>query len=1013
MTSRTRLAGALAALTVLAASQDASAQYFGRNKVQYKTFDFEVLSTEHFDVYFYPAERRAAELSARFAERWYGRLSKVLTHSLSGRQPLILYASHPDFEQTNVITGELGEGTGGVTEGLRRRIVLPLAGPLAETDHVIGHELVHAFQYDIGAGRDTQGQVITSGLERLPLWFVEGLAEYLSIGPVDSQTAMWMRDAVARDRLPENLNDPDYFPYRWGHAWWAYVTGRWGDAMAGDLLRAAKAAGDVDEAVRALLGLEPEALIKEWHAALRAAYAPSLQRTQPATAFGKRLVGGTGLGREINVSPAVSPDGRLVAFMSERGLFSIDLYVANAETGEVLRRLTSTAFSPHITTLQFIRSAGAWSPDGRQLAVPAVEHGYPSLRILDVNDGDLVREIELRELQEVFNPAWSPDGRTIALAGIQGGLTDLFAYDLQANELRRLTDDVFADLQPSWSPDGRTIAFTTDRFTADLGTLEFGGYRLAAIPAAGGTPRDLGGPDEGRAINPQWSPDGSRLYFISDASGAPNVWTLDVRAGTAAAMTDLQTGASGITPTSPALGVASRADRMVISAYQEDVYVLYSLNQAAPRRASTVVDGLPPLERRSSQVAELVGNPRIGLPAPQGFEVRDYNPSLALEYVGQPTFTAGFDRFGTYGGGGVAFFWSDMLGDHNLATAVQINSSFSGNFSLKDTAGIVTYQNLKHRWDWGASIEQVPYLTGGISTFLTAVDGQQVIVEERLFVRQVNQAIAGLVDYPFSRAQRLEFSAGLRRIGFDEEIETSVYSAATGELLAEESQDLRTPDAPNLARVSAALVYDNSFFGVASPVLGQRYRLEVTPLAGSLNFTNALVDFRRYFMPAPFYTIAGRVLHFGRYGSDADSPLLSPLFIGYPNLVRGYDLGTFEVEECPDLTGPCPVFDRLLGTRMLVGNVEVRFPLLRPFGLSRRMYGPVPVEVAFFADGGVAWNGGETPDIFGGDRQSVASLGTAVRANLFGFVIMELDFVRPLNRPEKGWHFQFSFTPGF
>src|ERR1700704_1447867 len=161
----------------------AGAQYFGRNKVQYKKLAFEVLKTEHFDIYFYPSEREGVELAARMAERWHARLQKLFVHELSGRQPLILYASHPDFEQTNAIPGELGEGTGGVTEPLKRRIVLPLAGPLGDTDHVIGHELVHAFQFDIMMGpKAPPGR---NAGDRLPLWFIEGMAEYFSIGPVD------------------------------------------------------------------------------------------------------------------------------------------------------------------------------------------------------------------------------------------------------------------------------------------------------------------------------------------------------------------------------------------------------------------------------------------------------------------------------------------------------------------------------------------------------------------------------------------------------------------------------------------------------------------------------------------------------------------------------------------------------------------------------------------------------------------------------------------------------------
>src|SRR3989442_1710999 len=120
-----------AAAIVVAASVPAEAQYFGRNKVRYRTFKYQVLKTAHFDIYYYPEERLAVEQAAQMAERWYARLSKILNHELRTRQPVILYASHPDFEQTNVLEGEMGEGTGGVTEILKRRVVLPMAGPLA------------------------------------------------------------------------------------------------------------------------------------------------------------------------------------------------------------------------------------------------------------------------------------------------------------------------------------------------------------------------------------------------------------------------------------------------------------------------------------------------------------------------------------------------------------------------------------------------------------------------------------------------------------------------------------------------------------------------------------------------------------------------------------------------------------------------------------------------------------------------------------------------------------------
>jgi outer membrane protein assembly factor BamA len=197
-------------------------------------------------------------------------------------------------------------------------------------------------------------------------------------------------------------------------------------------------------------------------------------------------------------------------------------------------------------------------------------------------------------------------------------------------------------------------------------------------------------------------------------------------------------------------------------------------------------------------------------------------------------------------------------------------------------------------------------------------------------------------------------------------------------------------------------------------VLGQRYRLEVAPVAGSVRFTSVLADYRRYFMPAQFFTVATRVLHYGRYGADAEDPRLSPIFIGYPTLVRGYDVDTFTADECRgDPAGGCPAFERLIGSRSLIGNVELRMPLLRPFGVRRGMYGPLPVELAFFGDAGVAWDSESKPDFFGGDREAVASAGVALRINALGFAVVQLDYARPFQRDGRGWIFQFSLAPGF
>jgi len=218
-----------------------------------------------------------------------------------------------------------------------------------------------------------------------------------------------------------------------------------------------------------------------------------------------------------------------------------------------------------------------------------------------------------------------------------------------------------------------------------------------------------------------------------------------------------------------------------------------------------------------------------------------------------------------------------------------------------------------------------------------------------------------------------------------------------------------------MTTATAAFVHDTSVFGATSPVSGQRSRLEVTPAFGSLDFTTAIADYRRYFMPAPFYTVAGRIMHYGRYGNDSESGSLYPLYLGYPEFVRGYGVGSVRGDECAAGAsgGTCEVYDRMIGSRLLVANLELRFPLLRPFGVRSAMYGPVPVEVALFADGGVAWTQSQSPSLVGGTRKPISSTGVSLRVNVFGFAVAQTDFAYPLQRTDRGWVWAFNLIPGF
>jgi hypothetical protein len=1022
---RSRIGVVLA--VALAAAAPLQAQYFGRNKVQYQKFDFQVLKTEHFDVYFYQGERGAATQAARMAERWRTRLGTVFGHELSGRQPLILYASPAEFQQTNAIQGELGEGTGGVTEALKRRIVLPIGGTLGDLNHVIGHELTHAFQYDItGNGRSaTYGSLPAA--TALPLWFIEGMAEYMSLGPIHGPTAMWMRGAIedtTKDSLPsfKQLDDPRYFPYRYGHALLAYVAGHWGDQAIGQLLRQAARRRSIDQAIRGVLALTPDQLIARWHAELHSTYDPLAGETAPADSFGPRIVAAKGDGR-YNISPSLSPDGDRMMFLSDRDLFSIDLFLADARNGHIMRQITKSAVDPHLQSLEFIESAGSWSPDGKRFAFSAISSGRPVLVLYDVASGKRVREIRFKDLGEILNPSWSPDGHSIAFSGIAGGLTDLYVYDLEAGRSRRLTNDDFADLQPAWSPDGRMLAFASDRFTSKLDLLQVGPLALGLIDVATGRISRAPGAETARQLNPQWSPDGSSLYFLSDPNGITNVFRVDLATGQLSQVTNLFTGVSGITETSPAFSVAQRTGRLMYSVFRANGYELYAIDaqRGTPLQQATAYASygstpppaavLPPAVRTGAMLARLLQDPVRGLPADTQFTVAPYKPSLSLTYVGQPSLAVGTSQFGTFIGGGASLYFSDLLGDHNLVTGLNVQGS------LKDVNALVGYQNLSHRLNWGVIAEQVPYLTGGFAEGTSTINGEPALVDQEVLQRQTNRDVFGVLAYPFSQVQRVEFQAGFSNITFDNELRTRAFSFITGDQILDDKVDLPAGSALNFGSASAAWVYDNSFNGATGPIFGQRFRFEVTPTFGSLSYVGGLADYRRYFMPVRPFTLAARVLSYGRYGSGGEDARLQPLFLGYPGLVRGYSYGSFDASEChPTADDPngCPVFDQLLGSRMVVASAELRFPFFGALGIGSGYYGVFPVDFTIFGDGGLAWDTQHDPSVFGsGTRDPVFSAGAGFRINLLGFAVAEIDLVRPFDRPDKGWIWQFELQPGF
>jgi hypothetical protein len=406
----------------------------------------------------------------------------------------------------------------------------------------------------------------------------------------------------------------------------------------------------------------------------------------------------------------------------------------------------------------------------------------------------------------------------------------------------------------------------------------------------------------------------------------------------------------------------------------------------------------------------MLQNDTLGLPpetAVAALPAEEYKPKLTLDFAGQPTIGVGRDPFGTYAVGGVSFVFSDMLGNHTLYTAAQVSNRFD------EFGATAAYVNRKHRWNWGASIDQTPYVWRSYQAGVGVTQGVPVYIEDEFRTLQIDRSISGLISYPFSRAMRVDFSGGGRNIAFKQDITSRTFDLDTGQQVAEDKTEVPSPDDLILGEGSAALVFDTSIMGATSPIRGSRYRLELGQTAGTITFTNLTADFRTYLMPVRPFTLAFRGLYYARYGNDAEDLRLPTLYLGYPGLVRGYASGSFQTGECglqPD--GSCPTFDRLLGSRVAIGNAELRFPLWGALGGSN-FYGPLPIEMAVFADTGVAW-GQSTSVLYGGNKKEpVSSVGVAMRANLMGFAVAEIDYVRPLDRPGRGWLWRFNLIPGF
>jgi hypothetical protein len=626
----------------------------------------------------------------------------------------------------------------------------------------------------------------------------------------------------------------------------------------------------------------------------------------------------------------------------------------------------------------------------------------------------------------INNIAWSPDGHTIAIAGQDTGVSDLFLYDVDAKQVRRLTSDKYADMQPAWSPDGRTIAFVTDRGgDASLEQLRFNGIHLATIDIGSKEIKVLPLFNNAKNLNPQYAPDGQSIYFIANPEGIADVFRYYFADGRVARVTHVQTGVSGITDLSPALTVSPRTGDIAFSLFEDDNYNIYKLPAttgsltmgSTAGSASAIAGQLPPLRGTGSTITAYLQNPTEGLlPTNTNFTQGTYKPALHLAYLGPPTIGVAVGSYGAGAGGSVSAYFSDILGEHNVGLTFQ-GGGTSGIGTFGDQiSGEVFYLNQQHRINWGFDLVHLPYISAftTVTQDFVIINGQRVladVVEQQRDISRFDD-VSALTQYPFSQTRRIEFSGGVQHQSIKSEPERVFIVGDT--IVDRTITRLANPLSLNLAHGSTAFVGDSSIFGFVSPIRGTRYRYEVEALTGDLHFETALADWRKYFFLNPV-TFALRGIHYGRYGKDAEDTRISPLYVGQQSLVRGYEIDSISASECGSNPSSCPVFERLVGSKIAVANAEVRVPLFgtKEFGL---LSGFIPTEMVGFVDAGAAWTKSQSAKLKfksnTSERVPVVSAGIAARI-LLSYIPIELYYAHPFQRPNRSWVFGFNIIPGW
>ncbi len=903
---------------------------FGKNKVQYTDFDWRVLESEHFDLYYYPQEDSLARTALVIAEDAYDRTSARFRHEVRRKIPLVIYSSHQDFEQTNISPYLLPEGVAGFTEFMKGRVALPFDGSYPDFEHVIRHELVHVFQ--LSRTEESFRLHYRTTYAGPPLWFTEGMAEAWS-GEWDSTGDLFLGDLVLNDMLPP-IRDLWHFNgtfvlYKIGQDLVRWLEATYGPDVVPALYDELWRSRNFEEALERVTGAPLDDLSERWHFALSRRYYPQVQEHRPL-ALAARPLAVDGPSFQAAVPPAGSPlDPDTYYFLSPRNGY-MNIYRGSYRGRERdVAQVVKGQRRPEYESFHGFESRIAVSRDG-MLAFVSKFHERDGLFLYDLRRGELVGKWQFEDLISLRSPTFRPDGKAVVFAGLsQAGRQDLYLFELGDRALRPLTADRWFDDDPAWSPDGRTLAFISDRTP---GGAE-GARNVFLLDLETGTLRPFTR-GEWKDSAPAWSPDGSRLAYSSDRAGTPQIFVAD------------STGAS--VPVTAVLGGA------MSPAWLPDGKSLLFTGMGRQRFGVWRVpveaqgDTLPPPAIPTPGPPAVAAGPSV--PSPPGAPPlrpvwtwgagedsviahrRPYHSRFTLDLA-----QGGVALEPAQGvGEGLQALLSDQLGDKLIFLQVSNTAEQFGDILGRFNLG-VTYINLARRFNVG------------FSAFHFAGD----FLDElgyRYFERRVGGSVIG--SYPYSKYSRVESSLGL------------LYSDR-------DADSFRPARRALLVTNYLSFIRDTSLWTSTGPIDGGRYNLTVglNTNLDKVDVENValLLDLRRYFRTSLRTAYAVRF-----QGRIAEGSLPQRFLLGGSWSFRGYPRRA------------------LVGTRSVLLNQEMRFPLLRGavLGLPMGNLGLPPVQGAVFLDAGQAWEEGETPDTVRG------SFGLGFRTNLFGIIVLRLDVSR-------------------